>query len=650
MASIIDKHGNIDFFGRASWANFLDWLITLCLGGIIILTTISLGGVRPDTHVALLPFFVLLLTLHGIWLALPKDAPMRLSYVPLWYVPAILWMLCSVLWWSPVPWRGWHELIYTLQVFIVFWVISNNVRTRAHLWVLIVMALMPSFIAIFNGFYQFFQDPGRMLGALTDYRLELNEDFLGRATGSFADPDSFAAFLTIVLPALIIAGTVPRLPKILRILALYIALMVLLGIAFTQAYWAAVLAVLILAFVPWFCFKSIKRSFFVSLVFAFSASLIFGALVTFHPLFKKGLEQASSVDGEGVRLVLWEEALAITAEHPLIGVGAGAYGAAFEQSQRVSLADLPTTPHNDYLLVLSQLGLVGACLFGLPTLFVFLKAWWQWKQEPFDVHRGQLRDKIMPAKRFFLSCGLTSGMAFAFCLGLTFVFYVPALTLYGVLVLSILAKNSFKQGLQLPEHWVLRFGYSLLAICAGASFYVLASGKLEAQALEIRARQQLEHIIDRRIHVSGNKALLDQVILFYEDALVNDAKNVDAWIGLSASVCQLYFKDPGDFSRIGLRATAAAERATQLSPDYWKTWAQLGVASAFYGDSQAAESALAKALEIAPKSSNANYYFAAYLSSFNDRKEEALEAVGRALQINPANAAARRLQQKLLIL
>ena len=73
--------------------------------------------------------------------------------------------------------------------------LSNNVRSRAHLWSLIIISLAPAPLALFNGFYQFFQEPQHMLGAMTDYGLDLNADFLGRATGAFADPNSFAAFI-----------------------------------------------------------------------------------------------------------------------------------------------------------------------------------------------------------------------------------------------------------------------------------------------------------------------------------------------------------------------------------------------------------------------------------------------------------------------
>jgi uncharacterized protein HemY len=55
-------------------------------------------------------------------------------------------------------------------------------------------------------------------------------------------------------------------------------------------------------------------------------------------------------------------------------------------------------------------------------------------------------------------------------------------------------------------------------------------------------------------------------------------------------------------------------------------------------------------LELAPNNSNAHYYYSAYLSLDEGQREQALISVRVALDINPRNTAARRLQQKLLIL
>jgi O-antigen ligase len=650
MARIVDKDGNIAIYGRLSWGNFTDWLVTLCLGLIILLTAVSLGGVRPDTQWAILPLFAVLLTLHGIWLAVDDASPKRLSHIPFWFVPALLWMLCSVHWFSPAPWRGWYEMIYALQAFIFLWVLANNVRSRAHLWLLIIISLAPAPLALFNGFYQFFQEPQHMLGAMTDYGLDLNSDFLGRATGAFADPNSFAAFLLILLPSLLIMAGVTRLPKILRLLALYIALIFFVGIALTQSYWAYAAVVILMAIIPWFCFRRLKASLFYSCLVVLAAALIFTAMVIFHPFFKNGLERAQSNEGEGVRLVLWREAFNLTAENPISGVGAGAYRVAFEQSPRVSLADSPETPHNDYLLVLSQLGILGVVLFGIPILYVFICSFSLWRKEPFAVKLLDRGGTIMPPQRFFLSLGLAGTIALALCMTATFVFYIPALTLYGVLMFAILVKTTYKRKLTLPVHWIFRIEYFLLATCVGWSFYVLSSTKLEAHALELRARQQLGHVVDMRVHVSGNAKLLDQVLTLYEDAVLTDPQNADAWLGRSASLCQLYFRSPGEFERLAKKAVVSAERAVEISPLYWKTWAQLGVARSFYGEADLAEEALLKALELAPKNSNAHYYYAAFLSLDSEQREQAMISVRAALDINPKNTAARRLQQKLLIL
>jgi O-antigen ligase len=650
MATLIDKHGNIAFFGQFSWGNFVDWLVTLCLGLIIMLTTVLLGGVRPDTHVILLPLFFILLALHGVWLAVAKESPKRLSQAPLWFVPGLLWLLCSLLWFSPVPWRGWYEMIYAIEAFIVFWVLTNNVRTRAHLWILIIISLAPIIVGVFNGFYQFFQNPQSMMSAMTEYELTLSPEYLGRATGVFADPDSFAVLLLLLLPSFLIAAAVRRLPSILRILSFYVALMLIAGIVFTQSYWALLVLVLMVAIVPWFCFRSIKSRFLCSTIGVGVAVVVFAGMMVFFPFFQKGVQRMFSEDGEGVRLVLWREALVYAQENPLTGIGAGAYGMAFEQSPRVALADAPLTPHNDYLLLLSQLGLLGFVLVAAPCLYIFYRSWRRWREEPFAVKLRSSEVTMMPSQRFFLSLGLTGVIALGLCLAMSFVFYVPSLVFYAVLAFAILVKTSFNRRLIIPGAVGMRVCYFLVALGLGGGFYMLSLPKLEAQALNLRARQQLEHVVNMQVHVSGNAVLLDEVVEFYEDAVQTDSKHVDAWVGLSSALCQLYFRSPADFEAVAGRAVECAERAVELSPDYWKTWAQLGVAKAFQGDAVAAEAALLHALELAPNSSNANYYYAAFIGVDQQQREQALKYVRRALEINPSNAAARRLQQKLLIL
>lgn len=73
----------------------------------------------------------------------------------------------------------------------------------------------------------------------------------------------------------------------------------------------------------------------------------------------------------GERLEFYSNTSAIIARHPLFGVGTGAFGGAYEQQAKSQ--GLPPTgnPHNEYLLILVQLGVFGLIL----VLYLFYTQW-----------------------------------------------------------------------------------------------------------------------------------------------------------------------------------------------------------------------------------------------------------------------------------
>ena len=256
----------------------------------------------------------------------------------------------------------------------------------------------------------------------------------------------------------------------------------------------------------------------------------------------------------------------------------------------------------------------------------------------------------MPTQKFFLSLAICAAVAIVLCASLHFLIYVPALLLYGVLMFSILVKLSFRRSVGLPAFRFSGTLYFLTCSVVSFTFWAHTTGLIESQGLELQGRQRLESLVDRGVGVSGNFRLVDQVIWLHEDALIVDPGNADAWIGLSMSICQLHYRDPADFERIGERAVRAAARAYEICPQYWLASAQLGVAYALSGQIEAARDAFERAIELAPNVSNAHYYYAAFLGGDTATREEAIEQVRRALEIDPGNAPARRLEQKLLIL
>ena len=650
MPSIVDKSGQIDYFGRLSWANFFDWLITFCLGAIVALFTVSLGGARADTHVVLMPLFVVLLALHGLWLAVDNEDGRRVSQVPVLFIPFLAWAFVNVHWLSPTPWLGRIELIYALEAFIFFWVLVNNIRTRAHLWVMIVMVLSPGAYAIFIGFYQFFQNPSKMADSLADHGILLDSVFFGQATGSFADPNSFAIFLLVLLPSLLIATAVPRLPTVIRVLCGYVALMLLFALALTQLFWPIFVLIPVILIVSFICYHKLRQRILLPIVGVRSLLSVVGIMTWLHPKFRGSFERAISSAGEAVRFELWDGAFGLFLGSPVVGVGGGAFSLMFAQSPEVHFGLEAQTPHNDFLMLLTEYGALGFVLCVLPILWILWVSVRRWRAEPARVKLRDSKGAIMPPQRFFLSIGLASFVVFLICAFCSFVFSVPALLFYGIFFFSILVKSSVSRSLKIPRFIAIRWVYACSGLILGFVFFANAWPRLEAHALELQMRQRLDHLIRQRAHISGNELLLKKVIYKFEDAQRLDPTNVDVLLGLSAAHCQRYFQHPTEHREIGRAAVGAAKRATELGDGYGLAWAQLGVAHALSGDLELAETALRRALDLAPNSSNIHYYWAAFLSHRRETRSDALRSVNHALNLNPNNEAARRLQQKLLIL
>jgi O-antigen ligase/cytochrome c-type biogenesis protein CcmH/NrfG len=648
--SLIAKSNAVEFFGPVSWANFVDWLITLCLGTILIITTLELGGVRPETQADVLPLFGLALALHGLWVVLQQGkAGCQLSGLPFLFLPFSIWACVSVLYFSPVPWRGTYELIYLAGALIFLWVALNNLRTRSHFWVLLLCALVPAAAAVFRAYYQFSHSSSASLAEFgLDYPLEPSADYAGRSTGFFADPESYAAYVLILLPCVWIAAVVPRLPLMLRIFCYYTGVVLLVSLLFAETYWAWAMVAVLMVVVPFFCFKKMKRRLLLAGGGIFLTCLVFAATLFANPLFGEHLTDALSEEGEGIRFSLWQDTLSIWSEQFLFGQGAGAYSWAFEKTNPSMQPFVPVTPHNDFLLILAQYGLFGALLLFGPLGFVVYRAYRKYGEYPF-VRRFR-RVKVyakMPIQRFFLSIGLCGMLAFGMAAFFISTGYVPALMLLGLVLLVICAKYSFAPAVALPRVPAAGMLYFLTTVVAGFLFVVYGGARLESQGLEVRASQELEHLVAARIPITGDREQLDAVIHRFTDAVLADPENADAWIGLSAAICQTYYRNPGVFQRTGARALAAAERAYELCPEYWRSSAQLGMAHALRGDLEAAGSAFARAVKMAPNSSAANYYFAAFLTLSGGSSDLARHHIDHALAIDPDSPVAQQLQRRI---
>jgi O-antigen ligase len=131
---------------------------------------------------------------------------------------------------------------------------------------------------------------------------------------------------------------------------------------------------------------------------------------------RPGVEQSSI----GQRLTFYRETLQIIRDHPLVGVGTGGFPKAYAETVRECGPFEVRNPHNEYLLVMAQNGVVGLLLL----LYLFWRTWQLAPRlaTPFETHlaRGLV---LMIAAGCLVNSFLldhTEGLLFAWMTGLLF--------------------------------------------------------------------------------------------------------------------------------------------------------------------------------------------------------------------------------------
>jgi O-antigen ligase len=122
----------------------------------------------------------------------------------------------------------------------------------------------------------------------------------------------------------------------------------------------------------------------------------------------------------GARLDFYRNSLAILREHPLAGTGTGGFAKAYADRVRGTEAYVTRNPHNEYLLIATQVGIAGF----LALLYLF---WMQWRlaprlPSPLECQLARGLVLMMAAGCLFNSLLLdhTEGLLYAWLTGLLF--------------------------------------------------------------------------------------------------------------------------------------------------------------------------------------------------------------------------------------
>jgi len=242
----------------------------------------------------------------------------------------------------------------------------------------------------------------------------LVEGFRGRWLGVMADPNHDAMALVGALPILLFFCTARGQRWPLRIVAAFGAAACLAGIVATHSRGGTLgLAVAILSF----ALLSRRKAVAMACVLVAAAGVFLLAPASYWQRNETDAMLTEDLSIVG-RLEAWQVAARIFEERPLLGVGEGAFLAAWDQYAPIDSNRVfghRYVAHNLLLEVLGQLGLVG--LFGMLG-FVCASLWSAWK-----ARRGELGGEaraVLAALIGYLVCQMFSGYSnswfmFALC-------------------------------------------------------------------------------------------------------------------------------------------------------------------------------------------------------------------------------------------
>jgi O-antigen ligase len=172
------------------------------------------------------------------------------------------------------------------------------------------------------------------------------------------DPNELGVILALGLPMAWYLGFADAQRRIPWIWRLYVPLG-LTGILLTGSRGAFLTALVGLAIIPWTLTQVRLRTKVALYALAFGSLMLATTFVPAATLKRIGSTRADIEAGQfGGRIFIWMAGLEVAGEHPLTGVGAGAFGAAVVPTLHSDMAS-----HQTFLEILVEQGLVGLLLF-----------------------------------------------------------------------------------------------------------------------------------------------------------------------------------------------------------------------------------------------------------------------------------------------
>jgi O-antigen ligase len=434
---------------------------------ILVFGPLAFGGARPIPLLVIegLAVGVMLLWAARFWSA----ARPRLLWPPIcWLVLAFTLYAVGRYFTADIEYVARQELIQVLLCAFLFLAVLNNLHRQEYTqivsYTLVFLAMLISCYAIF----QFLTGSDRVWHLVKPYP--------HRGSGTYICPNHLGGFLEMVLPLGLAYTISSRLKPTFKVFLGYASfvIMVGLGASLSRGAWIAT----VLALGLFFSLLLLHRSHRLSAVLFLGLILMGGAIfIPRSELFKARIGQLYS-DGkldDDKRFELWGPALLVWRENPWWGAGPAHFDYRFRQYRPETVQLRPDRTHNDFLNVLTDLGIVGAVLISAAWVLLFagvIKTW--------GFVRGSASD--LAAKRsnkYAFVLGASAGLiAILLHSAVDFNFHIPANAILAVTLMALVSahlRHATERFWFTPATWLK--AVASLVLVAGAAFFTMQVGR-----------------------------------------------------------------------------------------------------------------------------------------------------------------------------
>jgi O-antigen ligase len=333
---------------------------------ILVWAPLALGSTGPVAFLVIQGATAVALALWAVrwWV----QRPFRLCWSPVcWAVLVFLLYALPRCQLVDVQYVGRQQLTRIIVYAALFFLVLHNLNRKESATIVAMTLIAVGFVLAFWGMMQFVKHYPTLLGVIRPTQ------YLARASGTFVNPNNFAAYLEMIVPIALAYVVMGRLSPTVKVVLAYCVLAMLVGIAMSVSRGGIIAMAVTLVL---FCFVLLtQRDFRLPAVITLGILLMVGLVFAtqFESMQRRfaAALHAERADFNG-RVFYWQAAKDLYALHPVWGVGPGHYDVEFPSVRPFQVQQRPEYAHNDYLNTLCEWGTVG---MGIIAVFCGLLAW-----------------------------------------------------------------------------------------------------------------------------------------------------------------------------------------------------------------------------------------------------------------------------------